>query len=98
MCIRDSLARQVADQLMAHDALGAHARDELGISDVVTARPVQAAFSSAGTFALGAAMPLLVVLLFPGSILIPAVSMASLFCLALLGLFSARIGGSPVIK
>jgi vacuolar iron transporter family protein len=92
------LAKQVADQLMAHDALGAHARDELGISEILTARPVQAAFSSAGTFAAGAAMPLLAVLLIPASILIPAVSLTSLLCLALLGTISAKIGGSPVLK
>ncbi len=92
------LAKQVADQLMAHDAIGAHARDELGISEILTARPIQAAFSSAGTFTIGAALPLLAVLLFPKSILIPAVSLTSLLCLALLGMFSARIGGSPVLK
>jgi vacuolar iron transporter family protein len=92
------LAMQVADQLMAHDALAAHARDELGISEILTARPVQAAFSSAGTFAVGAAMPLLAVLLIPASILIPAVSLTSLLCLALLGSFAAKIGGSPVFK
>lgn len=92
------LAQQVADQLMAHDALAAHARDELGISEMMTARPVQAALSSAGTFAIGAAMPLLTVVLFPASILIPAVSLTSLLCLASLGMFSAKIGGSPVLK
>ncbi|MCB0750527.1 MAG: VIT family protein [Ignavibacteriae bacterium] len=92
------LANQVAEQLMAHDAIGAHARDELGISEVLTARPIQAAFSSAGTFALGAAMPLLAVLIFPASILIPAVSVISLICLALLGMFSAKIGGSSILK
>jgi VIT1/CCC1 family predicted Fe2+/Mn2+ transporter len=92
------LAKQVADQLMAHDAIGAHARDELGISEILTARPVQAAFSSAGTFSIGAAMPLLSVLIFPSSILILAVSLTSLICLALLGMFSAQIGGSPVLK
>jgi len=93
-----ALASQVADQLMAHDALGAHARDELGISEILTARPVQAAFSSAGTFAIGAAMPLISVLIFPNSILIPAVSITSLLCLALLGIFSAKVGGSPILK
>lgn len=92
------LAKQVADQLMAHDAIGAHARDELGISEILTARPVQAALSSAGTFSIGAAMPLLSVLIFPSSILILAVSFTSLICLALLGMFSAQIGGSPVLK
>ena len=92
------LARQVADQLMAHDAIGAHARDELGISEILTARPVQAAFSSAGTFAIGATMPLLTVLIIPSSMLIPAVSLISLFCLTLLGIFSAKIGGSPLLR
>jgi VIT1/CCC1 family predicted Fe2+/Mn2+ transporter len=92
------LAVQVADQLMAHDAISAHARDELGISEILAARPVQAAFSSAGTFALGAAMPLLSVLIFPASILIPGVSLTSLLCLTLLGIFSAKIAGSSVLK
>ena len=79
------LARQVADQLMAKDALMAHARDELGISEITTARPVQAALTSAATFAVGAAMPLLMVLLSPASVLVPVVSAASLVFLALLG-------------
>jgi len=92
------LAIKVADQLMAYDAIGAHARDELGISEILTARPIQAALSSAGTFSIGAVMPLLAVLLFPKSILIPAVSLISLLCLALLGMISAQIGGSPVMK
>ena len=96
--IDSELAIQVAEQLMAHDALGAHARDELGISEILTARPIQAAFSSAGTFAIGAAMPLLAVLLFPTKILIAAVSVTSLLCLALLGILSAKIGGSPILK
>ncbi len=93
-----NLARQVADQLMAHDAIAAHARDEFGISEILTARPVQAAFSSAGTFALGAVMPLLAVLIVPSSIIIPAVSLASLLCLVLLGVLSAQIGGSSNFK
>ena len=96
--IDSELAIQVAEQLMAHDALGAHARDELGISEILTARPIQAAFSSAGTFAIGAAMPLLAVLLFPTKILIAAVSVTSLLCLALLGILSAKIGGSPILR
>jgi VIT1/CCC1 family predicted Fe2+/Mn2+ transporter len=90
------LASQVATQLMAHDALGAHARDELGISETLTARPVQAALASATTFAVGAALPLLVVLLAPASILFWAVAGSSLFFLALLGSLAARAGGSPV--
>ena len=92
------LAGQVAMQLMAKDALGAHARDELGISEALSARPVQAAFASASTFAVGAAMPLLTVLLVPGPALIWAVSGGSLFFLALLGSLAARAGGSPVAK
>ena len=90
------LARQVATQLMAKDALGAHARDELGISDTLSARPVQAALASACTFAVGAAMPILVVVLGPTSALVWAVSGSSLFFLALLGSLAARAGGSPV--
>ncbi|MBZ0282599.1 MAG: VIT family protein [Anaerolineae bacterium] len=93
-----ALAKQVALQLMKHDALGAHARDELGISDSLSARPVQAAFASAATFALGAAMPLIVVLLVPEGILVPAVAITSLIFLALLGILAAQAGGSPIIK
>ncbi len=92
-----ALASNVATQLMQHDALGAHARDELGISESLSARPVQAALASAGTFALGAALPLLVVVLFPVSALMWAVSGSSLLFLALLGSLSARAGGAPVI-
>jgi vacuolar iron transporter family protein len=91
------LAEQVADQLMAHDALTAHARDELGISDTTTARPVQAAFASAATFSVGAAMPLLTVLVTPTAALIPIVIATSLVFLALLGGFGAHAGGAPVI-
>jgi vacuolar iron transporter family protein len=92
------LARQVADQLMAKDALGAHARDELGISEVTAARPVQAALTSAATFAVGAAMPLLMVIVAPPSAIVPVVSIASLAFLALLGAVGARAGGAGVIK
>jgi len=92
------LARQVALQLMAHNALEAHARDELGISETLSARPVQAALASAASFALGAAMPLLVVLLVPESVIGITVSGASLIGLAVLGLLAARIGGASVIK
>lgn len=92
------LANTVAEQLMEHDALGAHARDELGISKALAARPVQAAFASAGTFSVGAALPLLIVLLFPASTLIWTVSGGSLLFLALLGSLSAKAGGAPVIK
>ena len=93
-----SLASEVATQLMAKDALAAHARDELGISDTLSARPVQAAFASAGTFSVGAALPLLIVLVVPASALVWAVSSSSLFFLALLGSLAARAGGSPVLR
>ena len=92
------LAKQVAEQLMAQDALAAHARDELGISESLTARPVQAAFASAGTFALGAAMPLIAVLLTPEPRLVLVVSGFSLVFLAGLGVLAARAGGAPVMK
>jgi VIT1/CCC1 family predicted Fe2+/Mn2+ transporter len=92
------LAWQVADQLMAKDALMAHARDELGISEITTARPVQAALTSAATFAVGAAMPLLMVLVSPASILVPIVSAASLVFLALLGAIGASAGGANVLR
>lgn len=92
------LARQVAEQLMAKDALGAHARDELGISEITTARPVQAALTSAATFAVGAAMPLLMVVVSPTSALVPIVSAASLAFLALLGAIGARAGGANVLR
>ncbi|HZL98376.1 MAG TPA: VIT family protein [Terriglobales bacterium] len=88
------LARQVADQLMAHDALGAHARDELGISEIQRARPVQAALASAGTFAVGAGLPLLIVLLVPSRMLTAFVVGTSLACLAILGALAAHAGGA----
>lgn len=88
------LARQVAQQLTRHDALGAHARDELGISDTLSARPVQAALASAASFAVGAALPLAVTALVPGEGLIPSVSVTSLFFLALLGAVAAKAGGA----
>ena len=92
------LASQVATQLMAKDALGAHARDELGISDTLKARPIQAGLASAATFAAGAAMPMLLVLFVPVSALVWTVSGSSLLFLALLGSLAARAGGSPVWK
>ncbi|WP_245451014.1 VIT1/CCC1 transporter family protein [Borborobacter arsenicus] len=92
------LARTVADQLMAKDALGAHARDELGISEVTAARPLQAAFTSAATFATGAALPLLAAMLSPGAPLIPVVAVASLIFLAVLGALGAHAGGANVAK
>lgn len=96
--VERELALKVADQLMAKDALGAHARDELGISDVTAARPIQAALTSAATFAIGASMPLLMVVLSPTSLLVPVVSVASLLFLALLGAVGARAGGANVIR
>ena len=96
--VEPNLARQVADQLMARDALGAHARDELGISEATTARPVQAALTSASTFAVGAALPLSMVLLMPRSALVAGVSIASLVFLGLLGAIGARAGGAHVLK
>ncbi len=91
-----ALAKQVAAQLMAHDALGAHARDELGISETLSARPIQAALTSAASFAVGAAMPLLAVALVPVPALIPVVSGTSLVFLAILGGLAARVGGGNV--
>jgi VIT1/CCC1 family predicted Fe2+/Mn2+ transporter len=93
----EALASDVATQLMQHDALGAHGRDELGISDTLSAQPVQAALASAGTFAVGAALPLLMVLILPVSALMWGLAGSSLFFLALLGLVAARTGGAPVI-
>jgi VIT1/CCC1 family predicted Fe2+/Mn2+ transporter len=93
-----SLAKQVAEQLMAHDALAAHARDELGISESMSARPVQAALASAVTFAVGAALPLLTVLVTPESRLVPVVFVISLIFLAGLGVMAARAGGAPIMK
>lgn len=92
------LALKVADQLMAKDALGAHARDELGISEITTARPVQAAVMSAVTFSVGAALPIAVVLLAPEDKLIPSVSIASLIFLAALGWIGAKTGGADPLK
>ena len=91
------LANQVATQLMAHDALGAHARDELGISDSLTARPVQAALASAASFAVGAALPLAVTALVPGPGLIAWIAGSALVFLAALGVTAARVGGAPVL-
>ena len=91
-----ALAKKVAAQLMAHDALGAHARDELGISETFSARPIQAAMASAGSFAAGALMPLLVAVVSPEALLIPLVAATSLAFLALLGALAARAGGAPL--
>ncbi|HEY8068335.1 MAG TPA: VIT family protein [Burkholderiales bacterium] len=91
------LAKKVADQLMAHDALGAHARDELGITPRAAARPIQAALASACSFAVGAALPLSVAAIAPKAILLPAVSATSLVFLALLGALAARAGGANTL-
>ena len=94
--LKPALAKQVANELMAHDAIGAHARDELGISENLRARPIQAALASAGSFAVGAALPLLVTALAPPAGFIPLVSGTSLLFLALLGGLAARAGGAGV--
>ncbi|MBP7415010.1 MAG: VIT family protein [Pyrinomonadaceae bacterium] len=93
----EDLALEVAKQLTAHDALGAHARDELGISSVMSARPVQAAVFSAVSFAVGASLPLLVTALLAGSMMIPVVAISSLIFLALLGGVAARAGGASIL-
>jgi len=92
------LARQVAEQLMKKDALAAHARDELGISDLARARPVQAALASAAAFTVGAALPLLTTIASPAALLVPLVSGGSLIFLALLGAIGARAGGANVLR
>ena len=92
-----ALAHEVAGQLMAHDALGAHARDELGISEAFSARPIQAALASAASFAVGAALPLAVTALAPTQNLMIWVSATSLLFLAVLGVLAARVGGAPVL-
>ncbi len=91
------LARRVAEQMTAHDALGAHTRDELGLSEHVMARPIQAAWTSALTFTVGAAVPMVLVLLAPGPATAIVVSVGSLICLAGLGAAGARIGGAPLL-
>ncbi|HET9536525.1 MAG TPA: VIT family protein [Mesorhizobium sp.] len=96
--VDQALARQVAKQLMAKDALTAHAREELGISEITTARPIQAALTSAATFSAGAAMPLLMVVVSPSSALVPIVSAASLGFLALLGAIGAKTGGANILR
>ncbi len=93
-----SLAKNVATQLMAHDALGAHARDELGITEALRARPLQAAFASSLSFSSGALLPLLVVIGAPPNQLIPFVSIASLVFLAALGALAAQAGGASIFK
>lgn len=95
--LEPALATEVAEQLMAHDALGAHARDEIGISATSRARPIQAAAFSAITFTIGAALPLLVAWLTPGNPLIIAVALSSLVCLAVLGGLAAKVGGASIL-
>jgi VIT1/CCC1 family predicted Fe2+/Mn2+ transporter len=92
-----SLAKQVAEKLMAHDAIGAHARDELGITETLSPHPIQAAFASASSFAVGAVLPLAVTVFAPWTSMIVAVSGASLLFLAFLGALAARVGGAPVV-
>ena len=96
--LEPALARQVAVQLMAHDALGAHARDELGMSEETKARPIQAAAASATTFSIGAALPLLAVVIASAGSLIVVVSAASLVFLALLGALGAKAGGAGIVR
>lgn len=96
--LEPALARQVAEQLTKHDALGAHARDELKFSEELSARPVQAAFASAGSFAIGAVLPLAFVLIAPENSIVLVVTAVSLLFLAVLGILSARAGGSPVLR
>ena len=96
--VQVGLAREVAKQLMARDALAAHAHDELGISSISTARPIQAALASAATFSIGAAAPLVLVLVSPPSLLIPTVAAGSLLFLAILGAVGARAGGAGLLK
>jgi len=90
------LALQVADQLMTHDALGAHARDELGLSEMTSARPIQAALASAGTFAVGAVLPVVVAALAPRNLVSPLVTGSALVMLAILGALAARVGGASL--
>ena len=95
--LEPALARQVADQLMAHDALDAHARDELGLSKTTMAKPIQAALASAASYAVGAAVPVLTILIAPRPIIAPIVAGASLISLAALGALAAKVGGANVV-
>lgn len=96
--LEPDLARQVAEQLMAKDALGAHARDELGISEISTARPIQAALTSAATFAAGAILPVIAAVVAPKNAILPVVFIVALIVLAVLGAIGARTGGADVLK
>ena len=96
--VEQTLAAEVARQLMSHDSLGAHARDELGITAIVSAKPVQAALASAASFAVGAALPLVTVILAPERLMVAAVAATSLVFLTSLGAISAKVGGAPVAR
>jgi VIT1/CCC1 family predicted Fe2+/Mn2+ transporter len=96
--LEPSLAKQVAEQLTAHDALGAHARDELGLTEEQAPRPLQAAFSSAASFTAGAAAPLIVVAVYSGKNAVPIVTVVTLLLLAVLGSVAARVGGASIAK
>ena len=96
--LEPGLAAEVARQLMLHDALGAHARDELGITDSASARPITAALASAASFSVGAALPLLTILWLPERLMIAGVSATSLIFLAILGALAARAGGAPMLR
>lgn len=96
--LEPALAGHVADQLMAHDAFAAHARDELGISELTTARTIQAAFASVGTFAIGATTPLIIAVVTPQAVLIPVVIVTSILFLSLLGGVGTHARGTPVMK
>ena len=95
--LEPDLARTVARQLTAKGALAAHARDELGLTEELAARPLQAALASAATFAVGAGVPIVTILVAPATALVPAVSVVSLLCLVALGAVAARIGGAPML-
>jgi VIT1/CCC1 family predicted Fe2+/Mn2+ transporter len=96
--LSQDLALQVADQLMAHDALGAHARDELGIHEMTRARPIQAAVASAASFAVGAALPAILAAVLPPAVLTPGVVVSTLALLLVLGATAARLGGAPIAR
>jgi VIT1/CCC1 family predicted Fe2+/Mn2+ transporter len=95
--LEPELARSVARQLMARDALAAHARDELGITEELAARPLQAAMASAASFAVGAGVPVATILIAPAGALVPVIGVVSLVCLLVLGALSARAGGAPIL-
>lgn len=95
--LEPELARRVAEQLMAKDALAAHARDELGITEELTARPLQAAMASAASFALGAGVPVATLLIAPAGAIVPVIGVVSLVCLIVLGALAARAGGAPIL-